>query len=46
MPLLASVLLADDDPTTNLLNKLLLTQIGVAQQVLTAFIKCRLGIKR
>jgi CheY-like chemotaxis protein len=33
---LASVLLVDDDPTTNFLNKLLLTRMGVAQQVLVA----------
>ncbi|GAB3637886.1 response regulator [Hymenobacter arcticus] len=33
---LASVLLVDDDPTTNYLNKLLLTRMGVAQQVLVA----------
>jgi CheY-like chemotaxis protein len=36
MPPLASVLLVDDDPTTNFLNKLLLTRMGVAQQVLVA----------
>ena len=36
MPVLASVLLVDDDSTTNFLNKLLLTQMGVAQQVLVA----------
>lgn len=36
MPLLPSVLLVDDDPTTNFLNKLLLTRMGVAQQVLVA----------
>jgi CheY-like chemotaxis protein len=36
MPPLASVLLVDDDPTTNFLNKLLLTRMGVAQQVLIA----------
>jgi len=33
---LSSVLLVDDDPTTNFLNKLLLTRMGVAQQVLVA----------
>jgi len=33
---LASVLLVDDDPTTNFLNKLLFTRMGVAQQVLVA----------
>jgi CheY-like chemotaxis protein len=36
MPILSSVLLIDDDSTTNFLNKLLLTQMDVAQQVLTA----------
>lgn len=36
MSVLASVLLVDDDSTTNFLNKLLLTQMGVAQQVLVA----------
>jgi CheY-like chemotaxis protein len=36
MPPLASVLLVDDDPTTNFLNKLLLTRMGVAEQVLVA----------
>jgi CheY-like chemotaxis protein len=36
MPPLASVLLVDDDPTTNYLNKLLLTRMGVAGQVLVA----------
>lgn len=36
MPSLASVLLVDDDSTTNFLNKLLLTRMGVAQQVLVA----------
>ena len=30
------VLLVDDDQTTNFLNKLLLTRLGVAEQVLTA----------
>jgi CheY-like chemotaxis protein len=33
---LSSVLLVDDDPTTNFLNKLLLTRMGVAKQVLVA----------
>jgi len=33
---LPSVLLVDDDPTTNFLNKLLLTRMGVTQQVLVA----------
>lgn len=33
---LSSVLLVDDDPTTNFLNKLLLTRMGVAEQVLVA----------
>lgn len=36
MPVLSSVLLVDDDRTTNFLHKLLLTRMGVAQQVLTA----------
>ena len=36
MPALTSVLLVDDDPTTNYLNKLLLTQMEVAKQVLVA----------
>lgn len=36
MSLLASVLLVDDDSTTNFLNKALLTRMGVTQQVLTA----------
>jgi CheY-like chemotaxis protein len=36
MPPLASVLLVDDDPTTNFLNKLLLTRMDVAEQVLLA----------
>jgi CheY-like chemotaxis protein len=36
MPPLASVLLVDDDPTTNFLNKLLLTRMGVAEQVFVA----------
>ncbi|UOQ69351.1 response regulator [Hymenobacter volaticus] len=34
MPHLTSVLLVDDDPTTNYLNKLLLTRLKVAEQVL------------
>ena len=33
---LPNVLLVDDDPTTNFLNKLLLTRMNVAQQVLIA----------
>ncbi|MFD1871106.1 response regulator [Hymenobacter bucti] len=33
---LPSVLLVDDDPTTNFLNKLLLTNMGVTEQVLVA----------
>jgi CheY-like chemotaxis protein len=33
---LASVLLVDDDPPTNFLHKLLLTRMGVAEQVLVA----------
>ncbi len=36
MPPLTSVLPVDDDPTTNYLNKLLLTRMGVAEQVLVA----------
>jgi CheY-like chemotaxis protein len=36
MPALTSVLLVDDDPTTNYLNKLLLTPMEVAEQVLVA----------
>lgn len=36
MPLLRCVLLVDDDPTTNYLNRKLLTQLGVANHVLTA----------
>jgi CheY-like chemotaxis protein len=36
MPPLSSVLLVDDDPTTNYLNKLLLTRMGAAEQVLVA----------
>ncbi len=36
MPILSSVLLVDDDKTTNFLNKMLLTRMGVAQQVLVA----------
>lgn len=35
MPLLSSVLLVDDDCTTNFLNQLL-TRMGVARQVFTA----------
>ncbi|MGI4741612.1 MAG: response regulator [Janthinobacterium lividum] len=34
MPKLSSVLLVDDDPTTNFLHKLLLQQMGVAEQLL------------
>jgi CheY-like chemotaxis protein len=33
---LSSILLVDDDKTTNFLNQLLLNDLGVAQQVLTA----------
>jgi CheY-like chemotaxis protein len=33
---LASVLLVDDDSTTNFLNKLLLTRMGVVEQVIVA----------
>jgi CheY-like chemotaxis protein len=33
MPVLASVLLVDDDPTTNFLNKLLFTRMKAAQQI-------------
>lgn len=33
---LSSVLLVDDDHTTNYLNKLLLTRMGIAEQVLVA----------
>jgi CheY-like chemotaxis protein len=36
MPALTSVLLVDDDPTTNYLNKLLLTRMGAAEYVLVA----------
>jgi CheY-like chemotaxis protein len=36
MPVLTSVLLVDDDSTTNFLNKLLLTRMGVAEHVLVA----------
>jgi len=36
LPSLSSVLLVDDDSTTNYLNKLLLTTMGVAEQVLVA----------
>lgn len=36
MPPLSSVLLVDDDSTTNYLNKLLLTRMGIAEQVLVA----------
>lgn len=36
MPHRLRVLLVDDDQTTNFLNKLLLTRLGVAEQVLTA----------
>jgi CheY-like chemotaxis protein len=36
MPPLSSVLLVDDDSTTNFLNKLLLTRMGVTEQVLVA----------
>jgi CheY-like chemotaxis protein len=36
MPPLTSVLLVDDDPTTNFLNKMLLTRMGVTEQVLVA----------
>ena len=36
MPVLASVLLVDDDSTTNFLHKALLTRMGVTQQVLIA----------
>lgn len=36
MPALTTVLLVDDDSTTNFLNKLLLTQMGVAEQILVA----------
>lgn len=36
MPQRLRVLLVDDDQTTNFLNKLLLTRLGVTEQVLTA----------
>ena len=36
MPKLPSVLLVDDDSTTNYLNKMLLTRLGVAEQLLVA----------
>jgi CheY-like chemotaxis protein len=36
MPPLSSVLLVDDDSTTDYLNKLLLTRMGIAEQVLIA----------
>jgi CheY-like chemotaxis protein len=36
MPQLTSILLVDDDTTTNFLNKLLLTRLGVAEQLLFA----------
>lgn len=36
MPSLTSVLLVDDDPTTNFLNKLLLQRMEVAEQVFVA----------
>jgi len=36
MPALTSILLVDDDSTTNFLNKLLLTRMEVAEQVLVA----------
>ena len=36
MPHQLRVLLVDDDQTTNFLNKLLLTKLGVTEQVLTA----------
>ena len=36
MPPLKSVLLVDDDSTANYLNKLLLTRLGVAEQLLVA----------
>jgi CheY-like chemotaxis protein len=36
MPKLTSVLLVDDDSTTNYLNKILLTRLGVAEQLLVA----------
>ena len=36
MSLLTSILLVDDDSTTNFLNKLLLTRMGIAHQILVA----------
>ncbi|WP_201982508.1 hypothetical protein [Hymenobacter rubidus] len=36
MPQLSSILLVDDDLTTNFLNKTLLTRLGVTQQLLFA----------
>jgi CheY-like chemotaxis protein len=36
MPILSSVLLIDDDRTTNFLHKLLITNMGIAGQVLVA----------
>ena len=36
MPALTCILLVDDDRTTNYLNQLLLTQMGVAERVLVA----------
>ena len=36
MPTLTSVLLVDDDPITNFLNKLLLTRMEVSEQILIA----------
>ena len=36
MPILHSVLLVDDDSTTNYLNQLLLTRLGVAERILVA----------
>ena len=36
MPLLSSVLLVDDDPTANFLHRLLVTNMGIAGQVLVA----------
>jgi CheY-like chemotaxis protein len=36
MPTLSTVLLVDDDPTTNFLHRLLLTRLGVAEQILVA----------
>ena len=37
MPPLRCILLVDDDPTTNYLNRKLLTKLGVTDHVLTAF---------